>query len=105
MQITTSPSRGMLTIHVNPEQARELMEALPDGSKKFRLGAALSLLQSQMDPLAETTIRCPGSGAVGETNGALLICATCGRVIGTWPPHTLPEHEAPVFDDGREMVL
>jgi len=38
-------------------------------------------------------IPCEGSGQRGHRRGALLLCATCGQVIGVWTPDVMPQHD------------
>jgi hypothetical protein len=98
--ITVDPRRGELVFRLTPEAAVFLLLHLPaDDGFTMSMRAALGSLKQIMQG---NRVRCEGSGIEGIIDGPLLKCPVCDRVIGICPPNTLPEHEAPVYNDGTE---
>lgn len=104
MQVVTNPAQATLTLIINVEEARLIIAQMSEHpALRFELEQAMSAMHREMKHTPADAVRCPGSGELGHTNGGLLICTVCSRVIGAWPPMTLPEHQAPIFDDGKEV--
>jgi len=98
-RMTINPANGTITLVLSPEAIEWLCAELPAND-----GFTMSLRQKQTELQeamhGQRDELCPGSGTEGECDGSLLRCPVCQRLIGVCPPHTLPQHERPVFDNG-----
>jgi hypothetical protein len=94
-----NPSNGTIALTFGPETIEWLCQELPQHD-----GVTMALRQKQTELReamnGQRNEPCPGSNQEGTCDGALLICPVCTRVIGVCPPHTLPAHDHPVFDNG-----
>ena|SRR6185503_882439 len=99
------PISGTITVTMSAAEATEIAEANPYGAVALNIPVWISTLELHM---REASKRCPGSGQPGVVNGALLHCQQCNRLIGVVQVNkdeqVLPEHERPVFDNGRERI-